>query len=265
MTTNHSAIELSAVEKTFAGSSRSPNGYCALDEVNLKVRGGEFFCLLGPSGCGKTTLLNLVAGFESATSGRVSVVGRTVTEPGPDRGVIFQTDRALFDWLTVAENIAFGPTVCGLPESERNNRVEEYLGLVGLLEHRSKLPRELSGGMKQRTQIARVLANQPEILLMDEPFAALDAYTRSHMQREIARIWQATGKTVLFVTHDIAEALWLADRIGIMSRGPGSNIEKIIDVPLARPREKMTEDFISLFNELSELVDAAANNKSFTR
>ncbi|MCC6304484.1 MAG: ABC transporter ATP-binding protein [Rhodobacteraceae bacterium] len=258
MANSQGAVELAAVTKSFAGSRRAPGGYCALEGVNLSIRGGEFFCLLGPSGCGKTTLLNLGAGFEAATSGRVSVVGRPVTAPGPDRGVIFQTDRALFDWLTVAENIAFGPSVRGLPEGERRQRVEEYLQLVGLTDHRSKLPRELSGGMKQRTQIARVLANEPEILLMDEPFAALDAYTRSHMQREIARIWQATGKTILFVTHDIAEALWLADRIGIMSRGPGSRVERIIEVPLPRPRAKMTEDFISIFNELSELIDAAA-------
>lgn len=254
------AVELTGVAKIFAGSRRSPGGYCALDGVDLQVRTGEFFCLLGPSGCGKTTLLNLVAGFEPATRGNVSVVGRAVTRPGPDRGVIFQTDRALFDWLTVTENIAFGPTVRGLPEAECRSRSQEYLELVGLTEHGDKLPRELSGGMKQRVQVARALANEPDILLMDEPFAALDAYTRSHMQREIARIWRATAKTVLFVTHDIAEALWLADRVGIMSRGPRSRITRVIDVPLARPRAKMTESFIDLFNKLSDLVDSAAND-----
>ena len=252
------AIELLGVSKVFGGRPGHIDGYCAVEDVNLKVREGEFFCLLGPSGCGKTTLINMVAGFVPPSSGAVSVGGRVVREPGADRGVIFQTDSALFDWLTVAENAEFGPKVRGLKPAERQALVKEHLSLVGLTDHRDKLPRELSGGMKQRVQIARVLANKPEILLMDEPFAALDAYTRAQMQREIARIWQATRQTVLFVTHDIAEALWLADRIGIMSRGPGSRVTSIIDVPLERPREKMTEGFIELFNQLNELVDLAA-------
>ena len=251
------SVSLTSVTKIF-GAKNGSGGYRALDDVNLKVRAGEFFCLLGPSGCGKTTLVNLIAGFEPPTAGDVQVHGVGVKSPGPDRGVIFQTDRALFDWLTVEENTAFGPRVCGIGEKKRKELVEEYLQLVGLTEHRTKLPRQLSGGMKQRVQIARVLANEPELLLMDEPFAALDAYTRGRMQREIARIWEATGKTIVFVTHDIAEGLWLADRIGIMSRGPGSRVETIVDVPLSRPREKMTGDFIDLFNQLNELVDAAA-------
>lgn len=251
-------VELISVNKTFPGNRRTGGDYCALDDANLQIKKGEFFCLLGPSGCGKTTLLNLIAGFEAATSGAVLVDGRAVTGPSPERGVIFQTDRALFEWLTVAQNVGFGPGVRGLSDLQRDQRVEEYLKLVGLVDHRSKLPRELSGGMKQRVQIARALANEPEILLMDEPFAALDAYTRGHMQREIVRIWQATRKTVLFVSHDIAEALWLADRVGIMSRGPGSRVGAIVEVPLPRPRAKMTTEFVELFNQLSELVDAAA-------
>jgi NitT/TauT family transport system ATP-binding protein len=251
-------VELISVNKTFPGNRRTGGDYCALDDANLQIKKGEFFCLLGPSGCGKTTLLNLIAGFEAATSGAVLVDGQAVTGPSPERGVIFQTDRALFEWLTVAQNVGFGPGVRGLSDLQRDQRVEEYLKLVGLVDHHSKLPRELSGGMKQRVQIARALANEPEILLMDEPFAALDAYTRGHMQREIVRIWQATRKTVLFVSHDIAEALWLADRVGIMSRGPGSRVGAIVEVPLPRPRAKMTTEFVELFNQLSELVDAAA-------
>lgn len=251
-------VELISVNKTFPGNRRTGGDYCALNDANLQIKKGEFFCLLGPSGCGKTTLLNLIAGFEAATSGAVLVEGQAVTGPAPERGVIFQTDRALFEWLTVAQNVGFGPSVRGISDLQRNQRVEEYLKLVGLADHHAKLPRELSGGMKQRVQIARALANEPEILLMDEPFAALDAYTRGHMQREIVRIWQATRKTVLFVSHDIAEALWLADRVGIMSRGPGSRVGAIVEITLPRPRAKMTTEFVELFNQLSELVDAAA-------
>jgi NitT/TauT family transport system ATP-binding protein len=254
------AIELAGVSKAFGPKRAGAPGYRALSIIDLHVRGGEFFCLLGPSGCGKTTLLNLIAGFEAPTAGAIAVGGTPVTAPGLDRGVIFQTDRALFDWLTVEENVAFGPRMRGVPPAERRATVEENLRLVGLALHRRKLPRELSGGMKQRVQIARVLANDPAILLMDEPFAALDAHTRGRMQREIARIWATTGKTVLFVTHDIAEALWLADRVGVMTQGPGSRIKTILDVPLPRPRAKMTEGFIELFNVLSELIDAEAAN-----
>ena len=252
------AISMHGVEMRFAATPGREDGYLALTDVNLEVRPGEFFCLLGPSGCGKTSLLNLVAGFVRPTGGRVEVSGRPVEEPAQDRGVVFQSDRALFDWLTVEENVSFGPRIRGIAESRWRRPVDELIGLVGLEPHRDKLPRELSGGMKQRVQIARVLANDPEILLMDEPFAALDAYTRGRMQKEVARIWEVSRRTVLFVTHDIAEAIWLADRIGIMTQGPGSGIREIFEVDLPRPRRQMTEGFVDLFNRLSEAIDAEA-------
>jgi NitT/TauT family transport system ATP-binding protein len=254
-----SAISMRGVDMTFA-SGRAGSGYQALRGVQLEVRAGEFFCLLGPSGCGKTSLLNLVAGFVAPTSGEVRVQGQRVTHPDRDRGVVFQSDRALFDWLTVEQNVSFGPRMRGVPESSWREEVDAMLRLVGLWDHRTKLPRELSGGMKQRVQIARVLANGPDILLMDEPFAALDAYTRGQMQKEVTRIWSAARRTVLFVTHDIAEAIWLADRIGIMTRGPGSRIGQVFDVDLPRPRERMTTGFIALFNQLSEAIDDQAGH-----
>lgn len=254
-----SAIRLRGVEMSFSGG-REQGSYQALREVELDVRDGEFFCLLGPSGCGKTSLLNVIAGFVMPTGGQIDIHGKPVTRPDKDRGVVFQSDRALFDWLTVEENVSFGPRMRGVPESQWRQPVNDMLKLVGLADHRAKLPRELSGGMKQRVQIARVLANSPDILLMDEPFAALDAHTRGVMQREITRIWNALRRTVVFVTHDIAEAIWLADRIGIMTRGPGSFIREIHEVDLARPRGRMTEGFIELFNRLSEAIDAEAGH-----
>ena len=255
----HPAIRMRGVGMTFSGD-RSGSSYVALNGVQLEVRKGEFFCLLGPSGCGKTSLLNLVAGFVHPTAGQVEIGGHAITRPDKDRGVVFQSDRALFDWLTVDENVSFGPRMRSIPEAEWRSKVDEMLKLVGLWDHRAKLPRELSGGMKQRVQIARVLANDPDILLMDEPFAALDAYTRGHMQKEVTRIWDALRRTVLFVTHDIAEAIWLADRIGIMTRGPGSRIREVFEVDLPRPRERMTDGFIDLFNRLSEAIDAEAGH-----
>ena len=250
------AISMRGVAMLFPGKRASESGYLALDDVDLEVRSGEFFCLLGPSGCGKTSLLNLVAGFTTPTAGELSISGRAVTAPGRDRGMVFQSDRALFDWLTVEENVSFGPRIRGVPARECRAVVDSMLTLVGLQDARNKLPRELSGGMKQRVQIARVLANDPEILLMDEPFAALDAYTRGRMQREVARIWEALRRTVLFVTHDISEAIWLADRIGIMTQGPGSRIRETFEVNLPRPRRHMTEGFVDLFNQLNEVIDA---------
>ena len=253
------SIHIEGAQMRYPGGRERPP-YMALENINLEVRGGEFFCLLGPSGCGKTTLLNLIAGFERPTQGSVKAAGRTITGPDRQRGVVFQTERALFDWLTVEENVAFGPKIRGISRSEWNDNVREKLHLVGLDKHRAKLPRELSGGMKQRVQIARVLANDPEIMLMDEPFAALDAYTRGKMQQEISRIWENMRRTVVFVTHDITEAIWLADRIGIMTQGPRSFIREIYEVNLPRPRRNMTKEFSDLFNTLSAAIDAEAGH-----
>ncbi len=253
----NNTVELRNAGVGFPGVGSRP-AYRALRGVDLELRDGEFMCLLGPSGCGKTTLLNLVAGFLPPTEGEVVVAGSPVRGPSRDRGVVFQSDRALFDWLTVEENVCFGPRIEGIPREKWQPNIDELLKLVGLDGHREKLPRELSGGMKQRVQIARVLANDPRILLMDEPFAALDAYTRGVMQREVVRIWETRRRTVMFVTHDITEAIWLADRIGIMTRGPNSFIREIIDVNLPRPREQMNDDFAAIFNRLNACINAEA-------
>src|SRR5690349_1442975 len=187
--------------------------YTAVADFNLGIEAGEFFCLLGTSGCGKTTVLNMTAGFEPATSGRVEIAGRLIDGPGADRGVVFQGDDSLYPWLTAVGNVEFGLRMRGLPRQERLQRAQRYLDLVGLSGQEHKHPAELSGGMKQRIQIARVLANEPAMLLVDEPFAALDAHTRAAMQSELTKIWRATRKTVLFITHDIDEAIMLATRI----------------------------------------------------
>src|SRR5881628_2134835 len=200
------------VEKTY----RSLQGveYGAVENFSVEIEAGEFFCLLGPSGCGKTTVLKMLAGFDAPSAGRILMDGRPVTGASRDRGVVFQGDDSLFGWLTAVENVEFGLRMRRVPRAERSERAMRYLELVGLRGQEQKYPAELSGGMKQRIQIARVLANEPKMLLMDEPFAALDAQTRALMQLELARIWRATRTTVLFITHDIDEAVTLGRRIG---------------------------------------------------
>lgn len=215
-----------------------------IKDVDLVVRGGEFFVLLGPSGCGKSTLLNMIAGFVSKSGGRLRVGDREVERPGRDRAVVFQqADSSLFPWLTVRENVEFGLKMKKLPKAQRRVLSDRYIELVGLAGHDAKFPRELSGGMKQRVQLARVLANDPAILLMDEPFGALDAMTRRTMQKELARIWRETSKTVIFVTHDIQEAVLLGERIAIMSAGPSARISDIYEVPLSYPRDAAAPEF----------------------
>ena len=250
------AIAISNLSKVFRREGGGET-HVALERLNLTVREGEFFCLLGPSGCGKTTLLNLIAGFEQPTSGKLEVFGKAVTGPAPERGVVFQSELALFSWLTVEENVEFGLRVRHIPADERKQTVRKNLDLVGLTDYRRRFPHELSGGMKQRVQIARVLANDPSVLLLDEPFAALDAQTRRHMQRELASIWSRTGKTAVFITHDISESVILADRVAVMTRGPASRIKRIVEVALPRPRGgAMTEGFIELYNALSAEIEA---------
>ena len=252
------AIELKSVGKRFARGDAAGGDYAALDGFTLDVEEGEFFCLLGPTGCGKSTVLHLVAGFERPSAGQVRVFGAAVTQPDADRGVVFQTDQALFPWLTVEENVAFGLVMRGVAPAERAAILDRNLELVGLSLHRAKFPRELSGGMKQRVQIARALANDPRILLMDEPFGALDAQTRRRMQGEVARIWSATGKTVIFITHDIGEAIWLADRVGVMTRGPEARLKEIVRVDLPRPRQAMNQAHVDLYNRLDATIQAEA-------
>jgi len=249
------AITITNLSKVFRREGGGET-HVALNGLELTVREGEIFCLLGPSGCGKTTLLNLIAGFEQPSGGKLEVFGKSVSGPSPERGVVFQSELALFSWLTVEENVEFGLKVRHIPAAERQRTVKHNLDLVGLTDYRKRFPHELSGGMKQRVQIARVLANDPHVLLLDEPFAALDAQTRRHMQRELETIWSRTGKTAVFITHDIGESVILGDRVAVMTRGPASRIKRIVEIDLPRPRGgAMTERFLELFNILSAEIE----------
>ncbi|XVQ09803.1 ABC transporter ATP-binding protein [Spirillospora sp. CA-255316] len=218
----------------------------AVQDISLDIAAGEFLCLLGPSGCGKSTLLSSLAGFVPVRQGRLTVDGSPVTGPGPGRGMVFQSSEALFDWMTVRQNVAFGPRMQGRSRAEQNAVADEYLGLVGLRHCADRFPGQLSGGMRQRVQIARVLANQPRVVLMDEPFGALDAQTRQVMQEEMARIWEASGCTVVFVTHDIDEAIVLADRVAVMTAGPAATIKAVYPVDLPRPRDDAAPESVEL-------------------
>lgn len=242
------------------GKRRGAQTVRALDNVDLDVADREFVCLLGPSGCGKSTLLNLVAGFRQPTSGRITVGGEPVVGPAPERGVVFQ-DSNIFPWLSVEKNVAFGPKMRGAMNSaELREQVHNYLSRVGLAESADRLPLELSGGMRQRVALARVLINDPPVLLMDEPFGALDAQTRIIMQELLLELWEKERKTVIFVTHDIDEALLLADRVYVMSVRPG-RIQDTVEVPLERPRAyQVTNDavFRDLRNRLFEQLHAQA-------
>lgn len=206
----------------------------AITETSVDIRPGEFVCILGPSGCGKSTLLNAIAGYVTPNSGEITVDGKAVREPGPDRGMVFQ-QYSLFPWKTIRENIAFGPKIAGCSGAEWSSTVNTFLSIVGLTKFADKYPAELSGGMQQRVGIARALANYPSVLLMDEPFGALDAQTRLMMQENLLNIWSEFGITVVFVTHDVDEAVFLADRVLVMSAAPGSIIADL-KVPLERPR-----------------------------
>jgi NitT/TauT family transport system ATP-binding protein len=232
--------------------------YLALDGIDLTIHSGEFLCLLGASGCGKSTLLNLLAGFEKPTSGELLYRGRVIDGPNKDRVMFFQdAGAALLPWQTVQENVEFGLRLQGQLYSERHRRAEECLELVGLVEHRHKVPSEISGGMRQRLQIARALAVDPDVFLMDEPFGALDAITRRRMHGALLDIWQRTKRTIVFVTHDILEALILADRIAVMSTGPGSRIVHLVSVGLDRPRHPGDPRLGRHFEELENYLHAA--------
>jgi NitT/TauT family transport system ATP-binding protein len=212
-----------------------PGEFVVLEDVSLDVREGEFLTLVGPSGCGKSTLLDLLAGLIPQTSGEIRIDGRIIAGPAMDRGLVMQA-YALFPWLNVRDNVEFGLVIKRTPKAERRRIGARFLELVGLSDFANRYPHELSGGMKQRVAIARALAFDPEVLLMDEPFAALDAQTREGLQDELLGIWEKTGKTIVFVTHAIDEAVYLADRIAVMGSGPG-RITSLVDVKLARPRQ----------------------------
>jgi NitT/TauT family transport system ATP-binding protein len=225
-----------------------------VEDVGLQIRAGEFFVLLGPSGCGKSTILNLIAGFELPTSGSIACGGSIVRGPHRDRVVIFQDSDSLYGWLTVVENVAFPLRIHGIAPKERREQAMAALKLVGLQEHATKYPSQLSGGMKQRTQIARALVLDSPILLMDEPFAALDAQTRTIQQDELVQLSMRMKRTILFITHDIAEAILLGDKIGVMRAGPRSSIKETISVDLPRPRRRASVAFGELYERINASI-----------
>lgn len=216
---------------------RAPKVYEALRDCSLELHRGEFLCLLGPSGCGKTTLLNVLAGFVAFSEGVCTFAGKKITGPSAERVVVFQdANQALFPWRTCRSNVSLALRLSGRSRKEAADLVGEYLAMVGLADHQDKYPAQLSGGMRQRLQLARALAIRPQVLLMDEPFGALDAMTRETMQNELLQVWRGTGATIVFVTHDINEALLMADRIAVMGRGPSSRIEYTETLEPLRPR-----------------------------
>ena len=224
----------------------------ALNSVSMEVKKGEFIAIMGPSGCGKSTLLNAVAGFSLPSSGVITVDGKAVTGPGPDRGMVFQ-EYALFPWMTVEQNIGFGLEIKGMGKVEIQTRVEALMSMLGLSDFRNRFPKDLSGGMRQRVAIARVLALDSPTMLMDEPFGALDALTRRNLQDELLRIWAELKKTIIFVTHSIEEAIYLADRIVVMTYRPGT-IKRDLLVELPRLRDPSSADFNALKRELGAMV-----------
>jgi NitT/TauT family transport system ATP-binding protein len=246
-----SHIAINKLYKTYPGNPPVK----ALEDIDLKVSPGELIALLGPSGCGKSTLLNLVAGFEKPSQGTLLVNGTEVQSPGPDRGVVFQ-EAALFPWLSVWENVIFGPKVQGMGRGEYEDRAHQMLKIVGLSDFKHHLPVQLSGGMRQRVGIARILTLGSRVLLMDEPFGALDAQTRLTMQELLLSVWQQLKPTIIFVTHDIDEAIFLASRIYVMSARPG-RIQTSITVPLGRPRtvaDTASETFSALKLQILNLI-----------
>ncbi len=230
-------LEIVGVSKRFIAEGKEME---ALKEVSLSIDEREFVCFIGPSGCGKTTLLRIVAGLEEPSSGSVSLDGQTITGPGPERGMVFQ-EYSLFPWRTVIENVGFGLELKGMGRPSREALSRQYIEMVGLERFEQRYPHELSGGMKQRVAIARALVNEPRAILMDEPFGALDAQTRNTMQTELLRIWSDKRKTVLFVTHSVDEAIYLADTIIIMSARPG-RIKDRIEINLPRPRVRTSPE-----------------------
>ena len=245
-------MELSDGHFCLESVSKIYDGFTALNRISFTVNTGEFVCIVGPSGCGKTTLLKLIAGLEQPTSGIIKMGGKVVKGPGSDRGMIFQ-EYALFPWRTVVGNIEFGLELKGLKKSDRRKIAEKYIDLVGLTPFKDSYPNKLSGGMKQRVGIARALANDPTIILADEPFGALDAQTRNQMQEEFLRIWRADHKMILFVTHSVDEAVFLADKIILMS-AQNRNVRDILEIKLPRPRDRTDYDFTKLRNEVLKMM-----------
>lgn len=242
-------LTIQNVSKTYFDPYAGAN-VTAVHDISLKVNQGEFISIVGPSGCGKTTLLNMIAGFLPISGGSINIDDKPIKGPGADRGVVFQTF-ALFPWKTVSENVGFGPRMRGLPKKECDQIALEFLSLVGLEHVAQKYPNELSGGMQQRVGVVRALANNPDVLLMDEPFASVDAQTRMTLQEELTKIWQERRPTILFITHDVAESVFLADRVVVLSKG---RVLEDMPIQLQRPRvwENLIED--DTFKALSSQV-----------
>jgi len=246
---NPSHISIRGVNKVFKTDSRD---VIALKDIHLEIPQGQFVCLLGPSGCGKSTLLNAIAGFALPSSGEIVANNELVTGPGPERGMVFQ-EYALFPWMTVEKNIAFGLEIKGMAPAQITAKVDELLAMLSLSDFRHRFPKDLSGGMRQRVAIARVLALDSPIMLMDEPFGALDALTRRNLQDELLRLWAELKKTIIFVTHSIEEAIYMADRIVVMTYRPGTvKRDMLIDLP--RLRDPASAEFNTLKRELGQLV-----------
>jgi NitT/TauT family transport system ATP-binding protein len=241
-------MEVRHLSKSFTSQGHQ---LVVLEDINLQLFPREFVCLVGASGCGKSTLLNIAAGLVAPTTGQVLVDGDIVTGPGSDRGMVFQ-GYTLYPWLSVADNIAFGLQIRNMPKAEQRERVNYYLNVVGLTQFAKAYPKQLSGGMKQRVAIARALANQPEVLLMDEPFGALDAQTKEQMQQFLLELWEQTHTTVMMITHDVEEAIFLSQRVYVMSTRPGRlKLELSIDLPTPRDLEvKLSRDFIEIKRQI---------------
>ena len=242
------ALEIKNVSRTFEGSMKE-----TLKDISLSVEQGEFICVVGPSGCGKSTLLNIIAGLDFPTDGEIFLDEKKITAPGADRVVMFQ-EHALFPWLNVMENVKFGMKMMGVPKEEQNRRAEHYLKMVQLWEFREYSVHEISGGMRQRTALARSLCLDGPVLLMDEPFSALDKQTTNKLRADLERIWEETGKTVIFVTHSVEEAVFLADRIVVLSDHPGC-IKEIFQVGLPRPRRNDAVEFLEVRHNILSCVE----------
>lgn len=254
-------IEIKHVSKKYEKESAY-----VLKDVNLNIAEGEFHIFLGASGCGKSTLLNIIAGFLGTTEGEALLDGRQIKKPGAERGVVFQNaDSAIFPWLTVRKNVEYGLRMRHADKAERRRIAQESINLVGLTGHEDKYPSELSGGMKQRVQIARSIAADPEVLIMDEPFGALDAQTRRVLQDELIQIWKKTKKTILFVTHDISEAVYLGEKISIFSVAPEANIVSRVDVPFSYQRDDNDPDVTSFTKLVHNKLDEAIHGNSFQK
>lgn len=259
-------LKVTNLQMTFPARGRKTTDIVALKNINLEVKESEFVVIVGPSGCGKSTLINIIGGLEHAVEGEVQIDGKDVTEPGADRGMVFQ-GYSLFPWLTVRKNVEFGLKMRRVPKKEREQIANEYIGLVGLFGFEEALPKHLSGGMKQRVAIARTLANHPKILLMDEPFGALDAQTRVVMQELLAKISRETKNTILFITHDIDEAILLADRIYVMSRRPGTIREVLtVDIDGERNHEMLVNsEFLKMKQKIMDMLWQESQNAAIDK